>query len=360
MSLRPWRSGFLSLAGAFFVGLSVSAPPCPASPDEAARYTIGGADLRIYNLVGSLQVVHGTGAAVVAEVTMKGKDAAQLKVETGPLDGRQTLRVLYPGNRVVVPELGENTTSTFRVEPEGTFHDEQHGGRRVVLSGKGPGVEASADIRLLVPSGKKVGVYWGQGSASVTGVDADLLLDGAGMPVSATGIRGSLYVDVGSGAVHVDRADAEIRIETGSGDVSLTGVHGKAVTVDTGSGEVTGSDLSAQAASIGTGSGSIDLGKFKADRASLDTGSGDVKVEIAGDARSLEIDSGSGDVTVTIPKTLGAEVSIETASGGIETNLTMETTVRKRDELVGRIGDGRGRITIETGSGTVSLRQVGP
>jgi hypothetical protein len=37
----------------------------------------------------------------------------------------------------------------------------------------------------------------------------------------------------------------------------------------------------------------------------------------------------------------------------------METSVRKHDELVGRIGDGKARIAIETGSGTVSIRQVG-
>jgi hypothetical protein len=33
--------------------------------------------------------------------------------------------------------------------------------------------------------------------------------------------------------------------------------------------------------------------------------------------------------------------------------------VRKHDELVGRIGDGKGKLTIETGSGTVSIRQAG-
>src|SRR6266849_952804 len=159
MSPRRWRSGFLSLTGALFLGMSIPATPCPASPGGPTTYTIGGTDVRIYNLVGTLAVVRGGGPAVVAEVTLKGKDAAQLKVETGPIDGRQTLRVIYPGNRIVLPGFGDQSTSTFRVEPEGTFHDEQHGGRRVVISGQGPGVEAGADIRLLVPPGKKVGIY---------------------------------------------------------------------------------------------------------------------------------------------------------------------------------------------------------
>jgi DUF4097 and DUF4098 domain-containing protein YvlB len=214
-------------------------------------------------------------------------------------------------------------------------------------------------MRLLVPPGKKVSIDWGHGKATVTRIDADFTLDAAGMPVIATGIRGSLHVDIGSGMVRVEGADAEISIDTGSGDVSLAGIRARGVDVDTGSGEVTGNDLSAESASIASGSGDIQLGKFKAERVSVDTGSGEVTVEILGEMLSLEIESGSGDISVTIPKTLGADLSIETGGGRIETNLTLETSVRKHDQLVGRIGDGRGRIAIETGSGAVSIRQAG-
>jgi DUF4097 and DUF4098 domain-containing protein YvlB len=359
MSVRKKPRSSLVLAGILAVGLFGLGRPAAGSPYEPTRHTISGADVAIYNLLGNLEVVRGDGASVVAEVTLHGKDAVKLQVADGPIDGRQTLRVIYPGDRIVNPEFGDHTTSTFRVNDDGTFHNDNHGGRRVTISGRGSGIEAGADIRLLVPSGKKVHVYWGHGKASVTRTDADLALDAAGMPVSATGIRGSLSVDIGSGMVRVEGADADIAIDTGSGDVSLSAVHGKGVTVDTGSGEVTGNDISAESATIETGSGDIRLGKFGAGRVSLETGSGEVTVEIAGDNRSLEIDAGSGDVAVTIPKALGAELSVETASGGIETNLTMETSVRKHDALVGKIGDGRGRIAIETGSGTVSIKQAG-
>ena len=359
MSVRKKSLPSLVLAGVLALGLLGIGRSSEGSPNEPTRHTISGADVAIYNLLGNLEVVRGDGASVVAEVTLHGKDAVRLKVENGPIDGRQTLRVIYPGDRIVEPEFGNHTTSTFRVNDDGTFNDDKHRGRRVLISGRGPGIEAGADIRLVVPPGKKVSVYWGHGKATVTRTDADLILDAAGMPVSATGIRGSLHVDIGSGMVRVESADAEIWIDTGSGDVSLLGINAKEVAVDTGSGEVTGNDISAESASIDTGSGNIRLGKLKAERVSLDTGSGGVTVEISGTTRSLEIDAGSGDVSVTIPKALGAELSVETGSGGIETNLTMETSVRKHDELVGRIGDGRGRIAIETGSGTVSIRQAG-
>lgn len=361
MSTRRRLLLSLLMAGIMVLGLALSAAHGHASPYEPTRYTITGSHVAIYNLVGSLEVVRGDGASVVAEVTYKGKDAARLNVATGAIDGNQTLRVIYPGDRILVPEFGENTTSSMRVREDGTFggKEHEHSGRKVMLVGQGGGLEAGADMRLLIPAGKKVDVFWGHGRCDVSRIDADLSLDGASMPVTATGIKGSLHVDIGSGHVHVEDATAEIWIDTGSGEVSLAGVRAKSIEVDTGSGEVTGSDLSATNVSIDTGSGSVQVGKLKAEKVTLDTGSGEVIAELSDGIQSIEIDSGSGDVTVTIPKTFGAELSVETGSGGIETNLTLETSVRKHDELVGRIGDGRGRLTIETGSGTVSIRQAG-
>lgn len=348
----------IPVAGALALALATLPGPTKASPYEPTRHTITGPKVAIYNLVGSLEVIRGEGNSVVAEVTFHGKDAERLEIAKGPIRGSETLRILYKDDRILLPEFGGHSTSTVRVNEDGTFRDEKHGGRKVVISGRG-GMEAGADIRLLVPPGKRVDVYWAHGKASVTRVDADLTIDAASMPVNATGIAGSFHVDIGSGHVRVDHADAEIWIDTGSGEVSLSAIRAKSVLVDTGSGEVMATDVSAPMVSIDTGSGDVQVIKLKAESVSLDTGSGAVSVDLSGDLQTLDIDSGSGDVSVTIPKTLGAELIVETGSGGIETNLTMETRVRKHDELVGRIGDGRGRIAIETGSGTVSIRQAG-
>jgi hypothetical protein len=56
-----------------------------------------------------------------------------------------------------------------------------------------------------------------------------------------------------------------------------------------------------------------------------------------------------------MPAAQGAEVDIETGSGGIDSDFAVETTRVGRNHLRGRIGDGRGRIKIESGSGSVRL-----
>ena len=330
---------------ALFAG-SVSAAP--------VRHTIPGDEVRIYNLVGNVEIVPGTGASVVAEVDLKGPDAGRLRVEKGRIRDRETLRVIYPGDRIRVPEYGNRTTTTLRVRDDGTFSDEGRNGRKVTLSGK-DGIEASADIRILVPKGRKVAVKWGHGEGTISRVEGAVALDAANMPVTATDVKGALSIDIGSGHVMVAGSSGAIAIDTGSGEVELRAIHGGPIAVDTGSGEVVGEDLTSEPVAISTGSGGIRLVHVRSESVVLDSGSGEIEVDLTGGLRNLVIDTGSGDVNVSIPRGTDAELSVETGSGGIETNLVVETRYRKRNELVGRIGNGGGSIRIETGSGTVTL-----
>ena len=73
----------------------------------------------------------------------------------------------------------------------------------------------------------------------------------------------------------------------------------------------------------------------------------------------MKVETGSGDVTLKVPPTLGAEVDIETSSGDIETDFEVAVTRHARDHMTGRIGDGRGKIAIETGSGGIKLVKAG-
>lgn len=48
-------------------------------------------------------------------------------------------------------------------------------------------------------------------------------------------------------------------------------------------------------------------------------------------------------------------VDIETGSGGIDTDFALTVNRYERRHIAGKIGDGRGRIRIESGSGGVKL-----
>jgi DUF4097 and DUF4098 domain-containing protein YvlB len=294
---------------------------------------------------------------VQVEIQAEGADAGDLEVETGRIRSTETLRVIYPDDRIVYRDLGRGSRSDFRVRDDGTFFGDEGSrrGRRVTISGSGRGMEAWADITVSVPSGKRVAVYLGVGEVDVTNVDGNILVDVASAPVTASGTRGVLTIDTGSGSVEVRDAEGDVEVDTGSGSVDVSDIRGDRLLVDTGSGGVEGSDIDVRSLNIDTGSGRIDVRRLASSDVLLDTGSGSVRVELLTDVDELVIDTGSGSVTVSIPEGLGAEIDVETSSGGIDFDMPVTVTRFGRSSLQGRIGDGRGRIHIDTGSGSVRL-----
>jgi lia operon protein LiaG len=335
--------------------------PTSAAAQQGERYTLDGDDVAVYNLAGTLTVEPGTGAVSV-DLVRGGADAARLKVEQGELDGRETLRVLYPGQSIVYTGIEGGSSTTLKVRDDGTFGDgddddseRRHRGRTVRVSSRGSGLQAHADLKVKMPAGHRVSLYLAVGKVSITNVNGELMVDGHSAPVTASGTKGILDLDVGSGPVTVTRAEGELSVDTGSGPVQVTEFSGSELHIDTGSGGVTGSQLEADAIHIDTGSGDIELTAATAPTLALETGSGSVGADLRGPVSELSVETGSGDISVRAPASLAAQVEIETASGEIETDFQLQVTRHSRDHVVGQIGNGSGRVAIETGSGDVRL-----
>lgn len=342
--------------------------PSAAAAQQVERFTLDGDDISIYNLAGSLTVEPGAGAVSV-ELVRGGADAARLRVERGELRGRETLRVVYPSQDVAYAGLETGSSTTLKVREDGTFgdgdgdhrhdHDDDDSdrprGRTVRITRDRGDLRAHADMKVRVPAGHTVAFHLAVGRVAVTNVNGDILVDSHSAPVTASGSRGRLAVDVGSGHVRVSGAEGELSVDTGSGPVEVTGFRGDELSVDTGSGQVSGSQLSARSIHVDTGSGDIELSAVTCPELMLETGSGSISTDLRGPVRDLSLETGSGDISVRAPATLAGEVEIETASGEIETDFPIQVTRHARDHMVGRIGDGVGRVAIETGSGNVRL-----
>lgn len=338
----------------FAAAVALAAAPSVGAGQEVHR--LSGRDVAVYNLAGHARLVPGQGPDVVVRVTRGGADAGRLEVQIGEVRGRETLRVIYPDDAVIYPEMGRGSNSTVRVDDSGIFGN---GGERVSVRGSGRGLEAWADMVVEVPAGTELAFHLAAGDTEVEGVDALLTVDTGSGAVRARDVSGSLEVDTGSGEVDVLRATGPVRVDTGSGSVRVREIRGDALRVDTGSGSVVGSGIEADEVSVDTGSGSIELDDVTATDVILDTGSGSVEISLTRDVRRLDVDTGSGSVTIRAPESLGAEVEIETGSGGIDVELPVEIRTVRRDLLVGTIGDGRGQIRIDTGSGGVRLLRGG-
>jgi len=341
--------------------LAVAALASPPQAATAERHNLGAGNVEIWNVAGSARLVPASGNDVIVTVTRGGRDGEKLRIATGDLRGRSTLRVIYPGSRVVYPALGSGTNSSTRISDDGTFGLDWKtlfGGREVRVSGRGSGIEAWVDLEIAVPVGTDLKLHVLAGEMAAAGVDGRFLLDGGASAVRAKGVKGELIVDTGSGDVEVDTGRGALSVDTGSGSVMVLNQVGGRLHVDTGSGEVRVADCKVDGVLVDTGSGDVTMRGITSPDVNVDTGSGSVLLELATSSDDVLVDTGSGSVTVGVPRDYSARFTVETGSGDIDIDVPHTSSQHSRDEARGRIGDGRGQIRIDTGSGSVRIRPL--
>ena len=348
----------------FFGALALSTLAASTLAAQAAatteQRTIRGAQVAIYNLAGRLRAIPGTGDAVVVDIARVGADAGKLKVETGTLRGRETLRIVYPSDRIVYAEMRGRSRTSISVRPDGSFSDggdwnEWRDRDRVDIRGYGDGLEAHADLTVRVPKGQKIELFLAVGRVEVQNVEGDIMVDVGAAEVDVTGTKGPLTLDTGSGRVTVRDASGDLNIDSGSGGLSVDRLKGGSLRIDSGSGGVEGNDIEVAEVNADVGSGGLRLYRVKSPVVTAETGSGGITLELLSDVQRLDVETGSGGATIRVPATLSAEIEAETGSGGFSTDFEVTTRRVGRNHISGRIGDGKGRISIEAGSGSVRL-----
>jgi hypothetical protein len=346
------------------VGLLVLSSPALLSA-QTERQSLGGNQVAVYNLAGRITVERGTGRDVEVEITRGGRDGSRLRLERGRIGDRSTLQVIYPDDEIVYTGSARGGRwagrTELRIRDDGTWGGDAgwRSSRKVRIASRGDGLEAWADVRIRVPDGRDVAVYLAAGELTATDVDADLRLDVASARVAATGTRGGLVVDAGSGGVMLRGVNATaLDVDNGSGGVAVTDVRGDQCRFDSGSGGITGDMLGCRSVQVDVGSGGVRLDRLQAETLRVDAGSGSVRLGLSRSPRTIDVDAGSGGVTLALPGSYGGDVDIETGSGGITTDFAVRTDRVGRNALRGTIGDGAGRLRVETGSGGVRLMRA--
>jgi DUF4097 and DUF4098 domain-containing protein YvlB len=341
------------------LALLLIALPAAASAQSADRVTLDGREVAIYNLAGRLTVAGGTGDRVVIEVTRGGRDGSRLKLETGDVHGRAALRVRYPEDRIYYSELRGDSRTNFTVNDDGTFGDNDNRGRyddrrRIEVSGR-DGLDAHADLKVTVPRGKTLYLRQGVGQTSIENIDGQLDVDVAASHVHLAHVRGAVTVSSGSGGTDITDVTGDLALESGSGGAIIESIHGGRLTLDVGSGSLRGRAIDVTDIKGDIGSGGVRLSAVKSPRIHIETGSGGTDIELLSAPDDVSVEGGSGGVTLRMPASTSAAVDIRTGSGGIDSDFEVRTTRAERRALHGTIGSGRGRITIDAGSGTVRL-----
>ena len=95
---------------------------------------------------------------MVVHVTRRGDDASRLEIEVGQVRGREALRVIYPDDEIVYPEMGRrsNTNLTVRSDADDRAGSPQPAGVGPFAVPRSP----STDPRLASRSYDARGKLW--------------------------------------------------------------------------------------------------------------------------------------------------------------------------------------------------------
>lgn len=110
---------------------------------------------------------------------------------------------------------------------------------------------------------------------------------------------------------------------------------------------------------VGSTSGSISF-RFSGSTLRVNTVSGSIRGEMLNmtPGGSLDLSSVSGSVHINADKTLNADITLKSVSGSISCDFPVTISMKKRNRLEGKIGDGLIPLSIKTTSGSIKIRKV--
>jgi DUF4097 and DUF4098 domain-containing protein YvlB len=197
-----------------------------------------------------------------------------------------------------------------------------------------------ARYEVSVPRGARLILEAVSGDVIAKGSQGEIEASSVSGDVDVTDGVGAVSAESVSGNVHAAQVKGGLRSETVSGDLRIENV----------TGDVESSSVSGNIRMVGIQSKDV----------RSETVSGDVtydgSIEPAG---RYSFESHSGTVRLNIPRGAGAQFSVETFSGDLQTDFRVTippgSTMRREGHVEFTIGDGRAKITAQTFSGSIII-----
>ncbi len=197
------------------------------------------------------------------------------------------------------------------------------------------------DLRIDVPKRSYVRAKTINGSIEAKGVEGRISFHAANGEIEVEGAASEAYLETVTGDIEFEGKASRVEARTVNGEIELSGVGGEVVaSAMNGSIEVRGDVI--ERADLRALSGSIDF-----------------EAELAPGAR-INCKTISGDITLGLPTGTSAVFDVQSFSGRVRNEfgaLNISSSRGGRSQrLEFEAGDGDGRVTIDTFSGSVRIR----
>jgi DUF4097 and DUF4098 domain-containing protein YvlB len=275
------------------------------------------------------------------EQERRARDAAGALDTTVTFDARGTITVSCPQGEVIITGSDRNEIKVRARTENGAIRFTSNGTRATLEPASGRGCN-DGRFEVTVPVGSRVSARSWSGSVSVKGVRGDVETRTQSADIDLRDV-GRIDVESLSGDVTIQGVTGESLIHTVSGDIDLGGARGD-VEIETVSGDIDLRDVVAKQIRTHTTSGDVDFAG-----------------QILPDGR-YEYNTHSGEIRLALPADVGAQLSVATFNGGIESAFPITLQAGKdhgNKRLSFTLGQGSARIIAETFSGDITLTSAG-
>jgi hypothetical protein len=358
MDARPLR--FLGIAA-----LALSAPIARAEVTRELHVQLAGAagrEFAVENLLGTMQVVAGSGPDVVVTATVYAENAelasgVRLEEVRGER-GVPTLRVRYPATRQTLryDDPDDHGPRLPGILTFGDYESCRYDGRTYRVSHR-RGELLYADVEVRVPATLTAATF-----RELAGrIDADGLQGKLAFRVSAdlrlSHLRGEIELSGSSGDTRASDITGSWRSEFSSGDCEVSRLEGPTVVFRTSSGDVRARSIVADRLSVDTSSGDYSFRDADIREIETDASSGDLSIESRGNRlERVRAESSSGNVRLSLPVDASFRAEADQSSGDMRVGFADGQRGYRRDELVSfRRGTGGADIRVSTSSGDFTI-----
>ncbi|MCL5115958.1 MAG: DUF4097 domain-containing protein, partial [Firmicutes bacterium] len=173
------------------------------------------------------------------------------------------------------------------------------------------------------------------------------------------GVFGTVDVNAGLGQVVGEECDGTFDVNAGKGNVEWTASRGR-VEINAGLGDVRVLNGAGRNLEVNAGLGKVFVTDGHWEDADISIGIGDATIHAGVQNLAVSVKT-RGTIDVSIPDTQGARVEASTGHGRIISHLDLipvgHSGPQRGERLVGMVGDGAGRLTLETRRGDIIVAQ---
>ncbi len=229
----------------------------------------------------------------------------------------------------------------------------------------------SVDYTISVPPECRVEVESVSGDMAISDLKSDIDISSTSGDISLHNIQGMIEISAVSGDLEMADISGDIDISSTSSDMRLDSINGM-IDIRSTSGDLRGTKINGSV-SLSQTSGDVRLAGLSGDLRLKSTSgdivigqesggidvvtySGDVEIQTKLDSpKDYYVETTSGMIVFAVPQSSAGSIRMETDTGRIRTELSLDNKSRSKHRMAGNFGEGGPKISLSTHSGDITL-----